>query len=204
MVDEQLKARGISDPRVLLAMSKAPRHLFVESALRDRAYGDHPLPIGKKQTISQPYMVGLMSQLLELQGHERVLEIGTGSGYQTAVLAELAERVYSIERVKSLGMQARRTLENLGYHNIITRILDGTYGWPGEGPFDAILCAASAPEAPSRLIEQLNDPGLMVMPIGDDKHQTLIRVRRRQGKMEQEEVAPCVFVRMIGEFAWKA
>lgn len=203
MVEEHLIRRGITDPRVLLAMSKVPRHCFVEPALQGQAYGDHPLPIGMKQTISQPYMVGLMTQLLELRGRERVLEIGAGSGYQTAVLAELAERVYAVERVKSLATKARQTIESLGYHNVMMRIFDGTYGWREEAPFDAILCAAAAPEIPSRLVEQLAEPGVMVLPIGDDQSQTLVRVLRREGKTEVEEHTTCVFVKLIGEYAWK-
>ncbi len=200
---EQLTQRGIDDQRVLQAMSRVPRHLFVEPALQDRAYGDHPLPIGNKQTISQPFMVALMSQALRLQGHERVLEIGTGSGYQTAVLAELAERVYTIERVQTLGVQARRTLESLGYYNVMCRIFDGSYGWMGEAPFDAILGAAAAPDIPQRLLDQLADLGVMVLPVGDDKNQQLMRLARNDGQIESEEIGGCVFVKMIGEFAWK-
>src|SRR5688572_21455259 len=145
MVEEQLGRRGITDARVLAALRKVPRHRFVEEALRDRAYGDHPLPIGDGQTISQPYMVGAMTQLLRLTGAEKVLEIGTGSGYQTAVLAELARRVCSIERLPALATRARRILEELGYTNAVVKTADGTYGWPDEAPFDRVLVTAGAP-----------------------------------------------------------
>src|SRR5207302_367323 len=173
MVEEQLVPRGITDARVLEAMRKVPRHLFLEEALADRAYDDSALPIGEKQTISQPYIVALMTQALALCPTDKVLEIGTGSGYQTAILAELAERVYSIERVKSLALQARERLDRMGYRNVAIRIGDGTYGWGDAAPFDAILVAAGSPSVPPLLVEQLREGGRLVIPVGDRAVQRL-------------------------------
>ncbi|MBI3781274.1 MAG: protein-L-isoaspartate(D-aspartate) O-methyltransferase, partial [candidate division NC10 bacterium] len=155
MVSEQLQRRGIAGPKVLQAMGKVHRHLFLEEALWGRAYGDYSLPIGEKQTISQPFMVALMTEALELQGHERVLEVGTGSGYQTAILAELASKVYSVERIKPLALRAMQRLESLGYYNILIRMGDGSVGWKEMAPFDAIVVTAGTPQAPMALIEQL-------------------------------------------------
>ena len=166
MVADQLRARGITDPRVLTAMGRVPRHRFVEEALAARAYGDYPLPIGEKQTISQPYMVALMTQALELVGGERVLEVGTGSGYQTAILAELAAKVYSVERIRSLADRARAILEELGYYNVLIRVGDGTLGWREEAPFDAVLVTAAAPEVPAPLVEHVKPGGRLVIPVG--------------------------------------
>lgn len=202
MVEEQLIRRGITDPRVLDAMRRVPRHLFVEEALQDRAYGDHPLPIGEQQTISQPYIVALMTQLLELRGAEKVLEVGTGSGYQTAVLAELARRVCSIERQPALAVQARSRLEQLGYTNVWIRVGNGTLGWPDEAPFDRILVTAGAPFVPPPLFEQLAAGGRMVLPLGDSVSQTLTVVENQGGSMRLSTHGDCLFVKLVGRYAW--
>jgi protein-L-isoaspartate(D-aspartate) O-methyltransferase len=203
MVEEQLARRGIDDPRVLGAMRKVPRHRFVEEALRDRAYGDHPLPIGENQTISQPYIVAAMTQLLRLSGSEKVLEIGTGSGYQTAVLAELARRVCSIERLPGLATRARRLLEELGYTNAVVRIADGTYGWADEAPFDRILVAAAAPAVPAPLFQQLAEGGRLLVPVGDAQSQTLHVVEKVDGQMRISRDCGCVFVKLVGRYGWE-
>jgi len=202
MVEEQLIRRGITDARLLAAMRKVPRHLFVEEALRDRAYGDHPLPIGEGQTISQPFMVATMTQLLRLKGDEKVLEIGTGSGYQTTVLAELARRVCSVERVPSLATRARQNLEALGYTNALVKTADGTYGWPDEAPFDRILVTAGAPSVPPPLFQQLAEGGRMVIPIGDSHSQLLSVVEKVGGQMRTATDCGCVFVKLIGRYGW--
>lgn len=202
MVEEQLIRRGITDPRVLDAMRRVPRHLFVEEALQDRAYGDHPLPIGEQQTISQPYIVALMTQLLELRGAEKVLEVGTGSGYQTAVLAELARRVCSIERQPALAVQARSRLEQLGYTNVWIRVGNGTLGWPDEAPFDRILVTAGAPFVPPPLFEQLAAGGRMVLPLGGSVSQTLTVVENQGGSMRLSTHGDCLFVKLVGRYAW--
>lgn len=202
MVEDQLVRRGIGDRRVLEAMRKVPRHRFVEEALRDRAYGDHPLPIGEGQTISQPYMVAAMTQLLRLEGAEKVLEIGTGSGYQTAILAELARRVCSIERLPTLAARARRVLEELGYTNAVVKIADGTYGWPDEAPFDRVLVTAGAPAVPMPLFQQLAEGGRMVVPIGEPQTQTLYVVEKVDGRMRTSTDCGCVFVKLVGKYGW--
>jgi len=202
MVDEQLAARGIKDRRVLSAMGRVPRHLFVEEALRDSAYGDHALPIGEQQTISQPYMVALMTETLALKGTERVLEIGTGSGYQTAVLAELAAQVYSVERIDSLAVKARRLLTTLGYRNVQIKVFDGTYGWKEEAPFDAILVTAGSPEIPMPLTEQLKEGGRMVIPVGERTTQVLKKVTKTPAGIEVTALTGCVFVPLIGGHGW--
>jgi len=205
MVDAQIRSRGIRDARVLKAMEMIPRHLFVEEALRDQAYNDNPLPIGERQTISQPYIVALMTEALALQGMERVLEIGTGAGYQTAILAQLADRVCSIERIASLAGAARRMLDYLSAYNVAIRVGDGTFGWKEESPFDAILVTAGAPRIPSILVEQLNVGGRLVIPVGDRYAQTLIKTTRlseKSGDMKNEDLGGCRFVDLIGEHAW--
>jgi protein-L-isoaspartate(D-aspartate) O-methyltransferase len=204
MVADQLRARGITDPRVLAAMGRVPRHRFVEEALAGRAYGDYPLPIGDKQTISQPYMVALMTQALDLGGGERVLEVGTGSGYQTAVLAELASKVYSIERIRNLAERARALLEELGYYNVLVRVGDGTLGWREEAPFDAILVTAAAPEVPPALVEQLKPGGRLVIPVGGATVQVLkCLIKDPDGSVRESELIGCVFVKLVGEHGWQ-
>lgn len=203
MVEEQLVARGIKDPRVLTAMRLVPRHRFVEQALWDRAYGDHALPIGERQTISQPYMVGLMTELLQLSGDERVLEIGTGSGYQAAVLARLARKVYTVERIKPLAMRARTALEALGVTNVVVKIFDGTYGWSDEAPFDAVIVTAGAPEVPQPPLDQLRDGGRMVTPVGDRGQQMLLKIVKDPKGPIVTRLLPCVFVPLIGTYGWK-
>lgn len=202
MVLEQLEARGITDARVLAAMGTVPRHLFVESALADRGYEDRALPIGEHQTISQPYMVALMTQTLALTGSERVLEIGTGSGYQAAILSQLAARVFTVERVKPLADRAREILDRLKIYNVVVKLFDGTFGWPDEAPFDAILVAAGTPSIPRPLIEQLKDGGRLVAPVGDRVAQQLHHVVKRQGRVEVSLSAECSFVPLIGNHAW--
>lgn len=202
MVEEQLVRRGVSDRRVLDAMRKVPRHRFVEEALRDRAYGDHPLPIGEGQTISQPYMVAAMTQLLRLEGSEKVLEIGTGSGYQTAILAELARRVCSIERIPTLAIRARGVLEELGYTNAVIKIADGTYGWSDEAPFERVLVTAGAPAVPMPLFQQLAEGGRLVVPIGEPQAQTLYVVEKVDGRMRMSADCGCVFVKLVGKYGW--
>ncbi|MBI3608496.1 MAG: protein-L-isoaspartate(D-aspartate) O-methyltransferase [Nitrospirae bacterium] len=204
MVDEQLVARGIGDSRVLAAMAEVPRHLFVESALADRAYEDRALPIGGQQTISQPYMVALMSQALELNGSERVLEVGTGSGYQAAVLARLAARIFTMERVKPLADRARNTFERLKVYNVVVRQFDGTFGWPEEAPFDAILVAAGAPAVPEPLIGQLREGGRLIVPVGDRTGQRLQKVVKRGGAVCVTELMECAFVPLIGSHGWRS
>jgi len=202
MVTEQLQRRGIRDERVLRALGKVHRHRFVDEALVGRAYGDYPLPIGEGQTISQPYMVALMSEALDLTGEERVLEVGTGSGYQTAVLAELSGKVFSIERIKSLADRAVRILDSLGYYNVLVKVGDGTLGWRDEAPFDRIIITAGAPAIPEPLIEQLAIGGRMVVPVGEPNGQVLQKGVRSAGGMHWSELGSCVFVKLIGQQAW--
>lgn len=202
MVTEQLVARDITDQRVLAAMSEVPRHLFVESALADRAYEDRALPIGERQTISQPYMVALMTQALELTGSERVLEIGAGSGYQAAVLARLASRVYSVERVKTLADRAREVLDRLKLFNVVIKVFDGTFGWPEEAPFDAIIVTAGAPAVPQPLIDQLAEGGRLVAPVGGREGQRLVKLMKRQGTVQSTVLTDCAFVPLIGTHGW--
>ena len=203
MVDEQIASRGIKDIRVLNALNKVPRHLFVEEALHGQAYNDYPLPIGEKQTISQPFMVALMTEALELKGKESVLEIGTGSGYQAAILAELAEWVYSIERIRSLANRARRILYELHYYNIEIGISDGTQGWKEKAPFEAITVTAGAPDVPQPLLDQLTMGGRLVVPIGDAFSQTLVRVIRTKRGFKRKDMGGCHFVKLIGKYGWQ-
>ncbi len=202
MLDSQIRARNVRDPRVLEAVRTVPRHLFVEEALRDRAYLDKALPIGEKQTISQPYMVAAMTEALELTGRERVLEIGTGSGYQTAILAELAESVFSVERIASFVPPARRRLESLGRYNVLIKVGDGTIGWSEHAPYDAILVAAAAPQLPRPLLEQLRVGGRLVVPMGPEESQTLMRIRRGEEGFHEEALGECRFVKLIGRHGW--
>lgn len=202
MVDGQLAGRDIHDSRVLEAFRKVPRHLFVDEVDRGHAYEDYPLPVGCGQTISQPYMVALMTQCLQLRGSEAVLEIGTGSGYQTAILAELASRVYTIERIPELSQRARTLLEQLGYGNIEYKVGDGTLGWPDHAPFDAILVTAGAPQMPKALTEQLAAEGRLVIPVGGRSSQMLQVAWSHLGRPRVMDVCACVFVKLIGEQGW--
>ncbi len=203
MVKTQLIPRGIKNPLVLEAMGRAPRHLFVEEALVGEAYNDHPLPIGHKQTISQPYIVALMTEALELTGKEEVLEIGTGSGYQTAILAELSKRVFTIERIKPLMVRAKRILAGLDYHNIRYKTFDGTLGWKEYEPFDAIIVTAGAPKAPQPLKDQLSEGGRLIIPVGNRFSQELIKITRKKGSFIQENLCGCRFVDLVGIHGWK-
>ena len=203
MVEDQVVRRGITDERVIGALRRVPRHLFVDEALRDRAYGDHPLPIGEQQTISQPYIVALMTSLLLLSGDEKVLEVGTGSGYQTAVLAGLARRVCSIERLPALAARARTVIEGLGITNVWIRVGNGTLGWPDEAPFDRILVTAGGPAIPPPLFRQLADGGRMVLPIGAAASQTLTLVENVAGTTKTTACGDCTFVKLVGKYAWE-
>lgn len=203
MVEDQLVNRKIKDLRVLEAMSRVPRHLFVSSALQHNAYGDFPLPIGANQTISQPYMVGLMTEALKISDRQKILEIGTGSGYQTAILAELAEQVFTIERIRSIGLTAQACLQRLDYANIVFKIFDGAYGWKDQAPYDAILVAAAAPEVPKPLVEQLKDKGRLVVPIGEDpEKQSLVVLTKNGSQTSMRSIAECKFVPLIGKYGW--
>ncbi len=203
MVEEQIVARGIKDTRLIAAMKKVPRHLFVEEALQSQAYGDYPLPIGEKQTISQPYMVALMTETLGLTGKEKILEIGTGSGYQTAILAEVAAKVFSVERIRTLAIKARKLLLELGYLNVDVKFSDGTLGWLEESPFDAIMVTAGSPEIPQPLIDQLKVGGRMAIPIGDAYVQDLIRIVKKEDGFQKENFGGCRFVKLIGKHGWE-
>jgi protein-L-isoaspartate(D-aspartate) O-methyltransferase len=203
MVDEQLRRRGISDQRVLAVMTKIPRHSFLSSDYQLAAYEDRPLPIGEGQTISQPYMVAVMTQSLELKGDERVLEIGTGSGYQTAILAELAKTICTIERIQELLLRAQKILQELGYENIFFLTGDGTKGWPEKAPFDGIIVTAGAPEIPYTLTSQLAQGGRLVIPVGPRYTQTLYKVTRKGSRFTEEDITGCVFVPLVGDFGWK-
>lgn len=204
MVEQHIKPRGVTDPLVLEAMLKVPRHLFVEEALRSQAYGDYPLPIGQKQTISQPYMVAVMTEALRLKGGEKVLEIGTGSGYQAAVLSCIAGRVYTVERIAELARRARRVLDQIAYTNINIKVTDGTYGWEEEQPFDGILVTAGAPSVPSSYLQQLSIGARLVIPVGSLGSQTLMRVTKTgEGRYEEERLLDCRFVPLIGRNGWQ-
>lgn len=203
MVRSQIEARGIKNPDVLSAFRRVPRHLFVSEALRDQAYGDYPLPIGEQQTISQPYIVAEMTQALELDKDDRVLEIGTGSGYQAAILAQIVYRVYTIERIRSLHIQARSLFDKLQYHNIVTRYGDGTKGWQQESPFNAIIVTAGAPEVPEILVNQLVVGGRLVVPVGNQHTQELIKIDRRGNSIQQSNLGGCRFVKLVGEYGWR-
>jgi protein-L-isoaspartate(D-aspartate) O-methyltransferase len=203
MVKTQLIPRGIKDERVLDAVRRVPRHLFVGEALKERAYDDMALSIGEGQTISQPYMVAVMTELLELRGNEKVLEVGTGSGYQAVILAELTKTVYTIERIASLGEKAEEKFRSLRYENIFVKVGDGTLGYPEQAPFDRIIITAGTPKIPDPLIDQLAEGGIAVGPVGDRFSQQLIKVRKSHGKISEEFSTPCVFVPLIGAYGWK-
>lgn len=202
MVEEQLIPRGIKDPRVLNAFYKIERHKFIPENLRNTAYADFPLPIGESQTISQPYIVALMTEYLGLTGREKVLEIGTGSGYQTAILAELAGEVYSIERFEFLAKKAQTFLGELGYKNIKIRVGDGTMGWEEARPFDRIIITAASPKVPLPLLDQLADNGKLILPLGESFSQVLTLVEKKDGKLKSIDICGCVFVPLIGKHGW--
>jgi protein-L-isoaspartate(D-aspartate) O-methyltransferase len=203
MVEEQLIRRGINDPKVLAAMLKVPRHLFVGEAMDHKAYTDNPLPIGEGQTISQPYMVAIMSQSLNIRKGEKVLEIGTGSGYQAAVLAEMGAKVFTIERVEGLFSRARRLLDELKYHTIAMKYGDGTIGWAEHSPYDRIIVTAGSPEVPKAYWEQLAEGGRIAIPVGDIHVQSLVLLDKVGGKQVKSEVCGCVFVPLIGKYGWQ-
>ena len=202
MIEEQLLERGIKDLALMEVMSRVPRHLFVDSSLQQRAYGDCPLPIGENQTISQPYIVASMTEALQLKGEERVLEIGTGSGYQTAILAEMASQVFTIERIRPIVQKTKVLLNSLMYENIIFKVFDGTYGWRDQSPFDAILISAATPSIPTALIEQLADKGRLVAPVGGRESQKLTVLSKVGSRLVSREKESCKFVPLIGKFAW--
>jgi protein-L-isoaspartate(D-aspartate) O-methyltransferase len=203
MVCNQIEARGIKSPKVLAAFRKVPRHLFVSEALRDQAYGDYPLPIGEQQTISQPFIVAEMTQALDLGEDDRVLEIGTGSGYQAAILAQIVYRVYTIERKHSLYLQTRNLFDKLHYHNIVMKYADGTKGWKEESPFDGIVVTAGAPQIPDVLIDQLGKGGRLVVPVGNQHTQELIKIFRDEQIIRQTNLGGCRFVKLVGKHGWK-
>jgi protein-L-isoaspartate(D-aspartate) O-methyltransferase len=203
MVQEQIIARGITDARVIAALRKIPRHLFVDAGLVNRAYDDSALPIGDKQTLSQPYMAARMSEALRLGGDEKILEIGTGSGYQTALLAEIGFNVFSVEKLRALSRKARQLLDRLGYQNIALHVGDGTIGWSEHAPYDAIIVTAGAPSPPKPLLEQLAIGGRLVIPVGDEQEQTLVRVSRTRFSYKEERLGECKFVKLLGKFAWR-
>jgi protein-L-isoaspartate(D-aspartate) O-methyltransferase len=202
MVQEQIVARGIDDVRVIAALRKIPRHLFVDPGIVNRAYHDSALPIGEKQTLSQPFMAAHMTAALRLTGSEKALEIGTGSGYQTALLAELCFNVFSVEKLRTLSRKARKLLDHLGYQNIALHVGDGTIGWSEHAPYDAILVAAAAPSAPKPLLEQLAPAGRLVIPVGDEQAQTLLRVTRTGSGFKEEQLGECKFVKLLGKYGW--
>ncbi|OEU71197.1 MAG: protein-L-isoaspartate O-methyltransferase [Desulfuromonadales bacterium C00003068] len=203
MVERQIVAKGIQDPLVIEAMKRVPRHRFVEEALWAQAYGDYPLPIGDKQTISQPFMVALMTQALELRGGEKVLEIGTGSGYQAAILSQIASRVYSVERISRLARRARQVLDEIGCTNVNIKLSDGTIGWESEAPFDGIVVTAGSPKVPSHYLEQLTIGGRLIIPVGGRGSQVLkCIVRQSSDEFKEENLLGCRFVPLIGKDGW--
>ena len=203
MVQEQIIARGINDPRVIAALRKVPRHLFVDPGIVNRAYHDSALPIGDKQTLSQPYMAARMTEALGLIGNEKVLEVGTGSGYQTALLAELCFNVFSVEKIRALSHKSRTLLDRLEYQNIALHVGDGTIGWSEHAPYDAIIVTAGAPAAPKPLLEQLADGGRLVIPVGDEQGQILLRVTRAGVAFKEEQLGDCKFVKLFGKYGWR-
>ena len=203
MVQEQILARGVTDARVVAALRKIPRHVFVDPGIVNRAYDDCALPIGEKQTLSQPYMAARMSEALALSGGEKVLEIGTGSGFQTALLAELCFNVFSVEKLRALSRRARALLDQLDYHNIALHVGDGTIGWSEHAPYHAIIVTAGAPQAPRPLLDQLAVGGRLVIPIGDEQSQTLMRLTRTRASFKKEQLGECKFVKLLGKYGWR-
>ena len=205
MVQEQLVARGIKDERVLAAFNDVPRHIFVPEAFQDRAYDDRPLPIGEGQTISQPYMVAIMTEKLAVEETSKVLEIGTGSGYQTAILAKLADKVYSVERIMPLTVAARKALESIRIHNVVIKVSDGTVGWDENAPFDRIIVTAASPDVPNSLMNELTVGGKLVIPVGTREIQRLVVVTRvDEINFDTQDVCGCTFVPLIGKYGWEA
>jgi protein-L-isoaspartate(D-aspartate) O-methyltransferase len=203
MVDRHVAARGIKDPRILQAMREVPRHRFVPPVVVTKAYGPGALPIGKGQTISQPYIVARMIELLDVTGPEKVLEIGTGTGYQAVVLSKLCAKVFSIERVNELALRATALIRELKIHNLSVKVFDGTYGWSDQAPFDRIIVAAAAPEVPEPLLQQLKRTGKLVIPIGPEGSQRLARVTRVGTQWRIEDCGSAEFVPLVGKFGWK-
>ena len=203
MVQEQILARGVTDAQVIAAIRKIPRHVFVDPGIVNRAYDDCSLPIGEKQTLSQPYMSARMSEALGLVGGEKVLEIGTGSGFQTALLAELCFNVFSVEKLRALSRRARALLDQLEYHNIALHVGDGTIGWSEHAPYHAIIVTAGAPQAPPPLLDQLAVGGRLVIPIGDEQSQTLMRLTRTRTSFKKEQLGECKFVKLLGKYGWR-
>ncbi|MCK4353058.1 protein-L-isoaspartate(D-aspartate) O-methyltransferase [candidate division WOR-3 bacterium] len=203
MVEEQIVFRGIKSQQVISAMLKVPRHLFVPLSLRYEAYGDYPLPVGEGQTISQPYMVAEMTADLELKSEDKVLEIGTGSGYQSAVLAEIVKKVFTIEKIVSLANKAELLLQKLGYKNVFIEVGDGSQGLQAHAPYDGILVTAGAPQIPEPLFKQLKEEGRLIIPIGDRIFQTLTKVKKIKGKLIKEKLFDCMFVPLLGTYGWR-
>jgi protein-L-isoaspartate(D-aspartate) O-methyltransferase len=203
MVTQQIMRRGVVTPRVIEAFKKVPRHLFVPEQFQSHSYNDHPLPIGEGQTISQPYIVALMTDLLDLSGEDKILEIGTGSGYQAAILAELGKEVYTTERHKLLAERAEKIFKELNYQNVKVLVGDGTKGWKEFSPYQKIIVTASAPDVPQPLFIQLDEMGKLVIPIGGRWSQDLVLIEKRKGKMIRKSVCGCVFVPLIGEYGYK-
>jgi protein-L-isoaspartate(D-aspartate) O-methyltransferase len=204
MVEQDIRGRGVKDPVVLRVMGSVPRHLFVDAPFQNQAYGDHPLPIGEGQTISQPYVVALMTEALQLNRTARVLEIGTGSGYQAAVLAEIVSEVYSLEIRKTLAGRAQKTLFDLGYRNVKVKYGDGYFGWEEHAPYDAIIITAAANHIPPPLIRQLKEGGRLIVPLGSTiYYQTLTLATKRRGQLDVEQISPVAFVPMVGEMQRK-
>ncbi len=203
MVENQIISRGVTDLSVIKAMREVPRHLFVSEALGESAYGDHPLPIGEGQTISQPYIIAEMTQALELKGDERILEIGTGSGYQAAILAAIVDRVYTVERNNTLFLNTKKLFDKLKYHNIVTKYSDGTLGWNQQSPFDAIIVTAGGEKIPEPLIKQLSIGGKLIMPVGGNLIQELIIIEKTKTGITTKNLGGCRFVKLIGRHGWK-
>ena len=203
MIDLQLKTRGIISTQVIAAMAKVPREKFIDSKNIKEAYNDGPIAIGSGQTISQPYMVAMMTEALCLKKGDKVLEIGTGSGYQAAVLSEIIKDIYSIERISPLAHKAQMVLKALGYGNVIIKVADGTLGWPEEAPFEGIIVTSGAPKVPEILLQQLSIGGRLIIPVGNRSHQRLMRITRTADDYTSEEMLSCVFVPLIGEYGWQ-
>jgi len=203
MVEEQLMPRGIKDPRVLEVFSKVERHQFLPEDFRGSAYADYPVPIGEGQTISQPFIVALMTESLEVGPEDKILEIGTGSGYQAAILAELAKEVYTIERIESLAKKAEALLKDLGYNNITIKVDDGTLGWKENAPFNKIIITAASPRIPLPLTEQLAENGKLILPLGETFSQVLTLVEKKANQLKHQQICGCVFVPLVGKYGWK-